>query len=719
MLSSLIYAVITTSLVATVLHLHRGGKIFQEVTRRGETKRKFAWWNRVESGWVFAAIVGVLIGGIHYFVYNPLRSAKKGDIIIYFAPVAAAIIIVIMVWGIVDWKRKAVPSEHVFLALWPFLAIEVMAFLILKDACSATTALWSSPFWTSVVRGFLPWAALILALSHPIMMALFYTARADGEYADDPDVPDEEANEAAKRSADYHNGGVAVAAIAGLAMLLLAILAIKWSFGGESRTVAAATSSTAATSTRAAVSSTTTVATTTMAAVQATTEAEEEDWYFFLNTVLLEDKDESNDFNFGKNPYNKEWKAADYNRDFRERLALDPALLAGDSAWLDAIVGTRYLGTFYEECKGEWASTINTAKRAFMEDQLLYYKTLDAFFLFLDSAESVELKQGLDMDDQMYMNPFTVDGVPDLIVMETRDHEGWFLVYTFVIKGQKFEVAYRIDCGYQPTNVEEVMDIKPQPEPERPAPTPTTPVPTTPAPTTPAPTTTVPPTTPAPTTVPPTTPAPTTTVPPTTPAPTTTVPPTTPAPTTVPPTTPVPTEPSTEPQYTKDPSKGMNPTEEEKVRPNDDKGPGPNTNQTDPAADQSKSAADTPTNSSSYSSYEEYKKQMEEKKKTNESQKTGKDNNTPTPTTAAPTTAAPTTAAPTTAQPTTAKPTEPATTAPTTTVNVDNNGDTGNGGAPINVPTPTEPPVNHTDPASPTTGPITTQPGQPWGGPPD
>ena len=263
-----------------------------------------------------------------------------------------------------------------------------------------------------------------------------------------------------------------------------------------------------------------------------------------------------------------------------------------------------------------------------------------------------------------------------------------------------------------PTTPASTTPASTTPAPTTPAPTcpPTTPAPTTPAPTTPVPTTPVP-TTPVPTTPVPTTPVPTTPVP-TTPVPTTPVP-TTPVPTTPVPTTPAPTEPPTEPpttpQYTKDPSKGINPTEEEKVRPNDDKGPGPNTNPTDPAADPSKSAKDNENNSPSYPSYDDYKKEMEEKKKTNESQKTGKDDNTPTPTTAAPTTVAPTTA----------KPTTPATTAPTTTVNVDNNGDTGNGGAPINDKTPTEPKGNYTDPASPTTGPISEETRAPWGGPPD
>lgn len=312
--------------------------------------------------------------------------------------------------------------------------------------------------------------------------------------------------------------------------------------------------------------------------------AKESDWYHFYNTEVLHDNDKNNDYNFGPNPYNKGEVASYYDASFRNRMRLDPALAAADMAWLDAIVGTRYLGTFYEECKGEWASTINTAKEGFMNDQSVYYKTLEAYFSFLDSAKSVELRYvDAGLDDQMYMNGYTVDGVPDVIVMKTLDHDGWFLTYVFVIKDQKFEVSYRIDCGYQPTNVEKVMGIKPQ---SKPTPTPTP--------------------TPGPGPGPDPTPTPTPPGPDPTPTPTPTPPPD-PTP------TPTPTDPI------KDPTQGTD------VGGNDDPGPGPDTN-TGVGSDTS--AADQPTNSD-HMDHEEYHDIMDNLADINENQQVGGDPNTP------------------------------------------------------------------------------------------
>lgn len=188
-------------------------------------------------------------------------------------------------------------------------------------------------------------------------------------------------------------------------------------------------------------------------------------WYHFYNTDLQYDEDVTNNYNFGPNPYNEKWVAEDYSKDFRARLEKDPALGAADLAWLDANVGTRYLGEFYESCKGDWAKTINVAKVTFMKDQILYKKTLVAAFAFLDEGEVALMDSTSDITDQMYMNPFTVDAVPDVIVMKTDQQDGPFLVYTLKIKGNVKTVKYRIPCGYQPTNVEGVMHITPQTPP--------------------------------------------------------------------------------------------------------------------------------------------------------------------------------------------------------------------------------------------------------------
>jgi len=218
-----------------------------------------------------------------------------------------------------------------------------------------------------------------------------------------------------------------------------------------------------------------------------------------------------------------------------------------------------------------------------MADQGLYYKTLTAFFAFLDTADAVTMNfQTSDLDDQMYMNPYTVDSVPDVVVMTTTDHSGYFLTYTFVIKDNMFKVSYRIDCGYQPTNVQEVMHIVPDdtPRQQRSDPMPEPVVEPTP----------VPRPEPTPEPKPEPTPAPD-------------------------------TEPT--PVYNKDKTKG---TQGDVVKPNDDPGPGPDTNN---GAGSQTSTKDQPTNSSNFNSYDEYKEVINEMKEDNQTQKTGNDLSTP------------------------------------------------------------------------------------------
>lgn len=203
-------------------------------------------------------------------------------------------------------------------------------------------------------------------------------------------------------------------------------------------------------------------------------QASDATWYYFYNTDLQYDSDTENDYNFGSNPYNADWTARDYDQDFRARLEKDPALGAADIAWLDANVGTRFLGEFYDSCKGDWAKTINVAKVAWLKDHNLYKKTLVAFFAFLDTGKVEIAEGGKGITDQMYMNPYTVDTVPDVIVLKTDQQDGPFLVYSLTIKGNIKTVKYRIPCGYQPTNVEKVMNIAPQQKPSTSTPTKTT-----------------------------------------------------------------------------------------------------------------------------------------------------------------------------------------------------------------------------------------------------
>ena len=283
------------------------------------------------------------------------------------------------------------------------------------------------------------------------------------------------------------------------------------------------------------------------------------------------DQDKNNDFYFGPNALNEKWTAQEYDEEFRVRMINDPALGVGDMAWFDMVLGTYYSGTYFDGNANKWAEQINQLKQTYMEDQEAYYKNLVAFFRFLDAAVNVEVKQFTGIEDQMYMNPYTADNAPYVVVFATDQREGNFLVYTFDIKGTKVQVCYRIECGFQPCNIVKMMNDVAEARgygdgPSSPSPTPT----------------------PAPTPTPGPTPTPT-------------------------PPTPTPVTPA------KDPTAGT------PVGGNDTSGPGPNTNN---GVGAQTSTADAPTNSSSMT-VSEYHETMQELADINASQSVGGDSNTP------------------------------------------------------------------------------------------
>ena len=552
------------------------------------------WW------WAFSG--GVTVGAIYFF-------APRVTNVVWLAPIflvaMVAFCVVLMAW----WRRDGGrPFEMLF-----FVILTVLSSAALVQAAKATATLVPDVFWRSII-GVIPPLMSTATIGFFVIDYLFFLSK----------MVNDEGSDEARRNRIL--GRVAIA----ITTILLAIImgaGIAW---GQMAPQAADASADATTKTTTISDDTETVT--------------PGGWCHFYNLDLKNDGDDSNNYNFGSDPY-KAGEAKDakyYDADFRERLKWDPALAAADTAWLDAKVGTRYLGEFYESCKGDWAKTMNAAKDRFAADQMAYYEDLDAFFAFLDSAVKVEVRECQSVTDQMYMNPYTKSGVPDIIVLETTDHSGYELVYTFVIKGDTpeaaaantFEVAYRINCGYQPTNVAKVMKITPQPSPT-PGPNPSP--------------------TPGPNPEP-------------TPGPN-------PEPTPTPTPTPDPPEPS---NPKKDPSK----LTDVNTEPNDDKGPGPDTNN---PSDSQHSTADESTNSTSYDSYDDYKADIKELEEVNESQKTGGDSN------------------------------EPSTPAPTKDTNVDNNADKGTGNGGIDKPTETKEPAKEADSGKPTDS----KPGEAWGGPKD
>lgn len=190
-------------------------------------------------------------------------------------------------------------------------------------------------------------------------------------------------------------------------------------------------------------------------------------WGHFYNDDLQKDDDNENDLNFAKDYYQKGMSAKDAKAKHKELIMNDPANGASAMCWIDKQVGTRYMGAkFYDEYEADDAA-INAAKNDYINDEGYYKETLGFFFEYLETA-TVEIREVEDhLYDQMYQIPsrMSIRGVPDVAVFESGEQGGHYLVYIFTIKGKVVEVAFRIECGYQPTNVTEVLNVTVQDKP--------------------------------------------------------------------------------------------------------------------------------------------------------------------------------------------------------------------------------------------------------------
>lgn len=458
---------------------------------------KPAGHRNVSNGTIASAtILGILVGAA--WICTQMVAGTK---LVFLAPIALAAVGCITVGLIVMWVR--IGAELFELA--PFVGLYVLLYFVTRRCARTTATMIGNEFWKSLIVA-IPILLLLIAIGISLIDMLKYQYH---------------------RCNDEDKNGILVALVLVAALLIgtvacIVAFGIKW---GALMTPAAAEASTQETSTAstAEVSSEATLDATASSEVDDSSAsatasfdedleaamlammgdmetmgamenmsldealagvAESEDmsyasegaramaaWYKFYNLDLQLDADPLNDFNFGPNPFKEGLSAEDFRKEFYNRMYEDPAFAAGALAWLDANVGTRYLGEFYQSCKGDWAKTINLTKGKFMTDQAFCYQTVQAAVKFFDTA-TVKLEYRTEgLDDQMYMNPFTPNGVPDVIVMTTKDHGGYFLTFEFRIKADQAKavdqptVSYRIDCGYQPTDVEKVMNIKPDDTP--------------------------------------------------------------------------------------------------------------------------------------------------------------------------------------------------------------------------------------------------------------
>ncbi len=289
----------------------------------------------------------------------------------------------------------------------------------------------------------------------------------------------------------------------------------------------------------------------------------------YFNSKLQNDDDKSNDYNFG--PSGPTDDVEKTRKEFWFRMKHDPGFAAAQLWREDSKCNTNFLKKFYVACNGDVEDAINTAADKFEKDPSLWEKSVKAYAKWVKNHNAgYEIKTESVWKSQAFMDPHdkTPSGRPRVIAKKTNSGPSHLFVQKRSVNDVIIEVVTRIECGYQPLDVEPDGWTITRPEGGGGNPDPN--------------------------------------------GPTTPTQPTNP-------TTPVN---PTNPKYHKDPEKAP----KKNTEPNDDRGPGPDTNN-GPGAQHS--TKDQPTNSD-HMTLPEYKSEINKIKDINNTQQKAGGPNTPT-----------------------------------------------------------------------------------------
>lgn len=195
-------------------------------------------------------------------------------------------------------------------------------------------------------------------------------------------------------------------------------------------------------------------------------------WYKYFHYQLLKDDTIYNDFDFGPSAWVEGMTAEQAMEEHIERVKLDPMLGCATFATFDVRLGLDFLipGEHYDQnwSDGYWTTRINAAIRYYAEHEIEYSVAVERWVTFVRTYAHVKLAFMENVTDQMYAGTLTSQGeweAPEVIIATTDQPSGHILSYVFLIKGNEFEVPFRSDCGFQPTNVAEVMKETPKANP--------------------------------------------------------------------------------------------------------------------------------------------------------------------------------------------------------------------------------------------------------------
>lgn len=185
-------------------------------------------------------------------------------------------------------------------------------------------------------------------------------------------------------------------------------------------------------------------------------------WLTWNNFALQSDGDPDNNANFGPDRHHKGWTATDYLQDMKSFDESDVMILVAHVAAVDAARDTRMVGDYYDGNNHDWARTMNALIAKCLSDKVDFMHFAEVYLNMLKyEVRNVRVVHMDDINDQMYITPYTYSGVPEIVASETHQ-SGDVLIVTFKRKGGEendVSVGFRIDCCYQPVGIIDIMDL--------------------------------------------------------------------------------------------------------------------------------------------------------------------------------------------------------------------------------------------------------------------
>lgn len=389
-------------------------------------RQLFAKRGGVPSGrWLEAVAIGGIVGFVNYFA--PSVHGDPLAVLLFLGMLA------VYIWLCYSWKKEG--SE--FKELVPYIIVALLMYLTCMSAACAIALLVTD----SALRSFittLPFIAMVASIGYMIYNLLNFHHERWLRKEDN------------KKAGKFKTGKAVVAIIVVILIVLSLFSGVDWVTSDESEQQV-------------------------VAEEQSADEPEVElSWYRFYHYDLVNDNNLEDDFDFGPSAYSTNTTAIMAKEEHFKRVEEDPALGCATFANFDVRLGTDFMipGEHYDQywSDGYWTTLINKRVQYYMANPGDYDIAVERWEAFVNKYARVTLDYQGALTDQMYMVSLTSLSeleAPEVIVMETTQPYGHVLNYWFSIKGNSVIVPFRTECGFQPTNVAEVMREIPRSNPNK------------------------------------------------------------------------------------------------------------------------------------------------------------------------------------------------------------------------------------------------------------